>query len=157
MFEFHLSRLEVHDAQGAERIAFTIDQRHPCVEFQKRLAAYERQLFESLIERQVGNDQNIVAANGMRAAYRTSRNFGDFRRQAVFCLEPALCFLDDVHESYRRSCYLRRQIRQLIIAGLGRRAKSWILPDGLDPLSFIFSGIGKLISRQLYYGEEVSR
>ena len=124
-------RLEVHDADGADRVAFRRDQRHRAVEAKVRIVDHEGEVAIALVDRKVGRQHDLRSAHRDRAEGDLAGAALEVVRQTVLGLEPEPILLDERHVGNRALADLRRQLADLRKSDFRRRIHDFVRTQGL--------------------------
>ncbi len=119
-------RLEIDHAQGAEREAFGVDQRHAAIEPRMGLAGDRRQAVEALVLQEIRHIHQVVLRGRRGADHDIARTFVVIGGQAVFGLEPIACLVDEADHGHRALADLRRKLGDRVVGEFGRRAQDLI-------------------------------
>jgi hypothetical protein len=113
-------RLEVNHAQGSERVAFSVDQRHAAIKTKVRFPGNNGEILETLVLRQVGYVEKVVRTNRGAADRHLARAFDEIGREAVFCFEPLATLINQADQRDWAAANLGGQFRQCVIGKLRR-------------------------------------
>jgi hypothetical protein len=110
-----LTRLEIHHAERAKRIARISDKWHTAVKAAVRLANDHRAAIKTRVLRHVWHHEHFSAANRRRANCSFARRLTNIRRQTIFRLEPSAVVIDEADISHWAATNLRREFSDFVV------------------------------------------
>jgi len=130
-----LARHVIEHAQRAERITFFRYQLDACIKTPLGRCTNQRVTGETLIQPQIGNDQQIVLQQRMRANRGIERHLA--HPQADLGFEPLAVLGDEVDDRDRCLADLGEQARNVVERRLGRCIENTITVQRGDPAGFV--------------------
>ena len=115
------ARVRVDHAQGADRDAIRRDERRPRVEAKVWIVRDEGVFARARVERQVRDDEQILACQRVRADGLPDRRLASLESDPR--LEPLTFPVDEADQGDRRLAALRRDEHDIVEAGLRRRVE----------------------------------
>ena len=128
LLEGKFARLEVDDAQRAQRVTVLRDERNAAVEAQTQSLRHQRTGVKSLILRQVGNVEDVVDTDRGPANRNFPRAFGKLRRKwTILCLDPLPRSIDEADQPGGAVADLRRQFGDFVESGFRKRVDDGVV------------------------------
>ena len=107
-----MSRLAIHDAQGADREAFRRQKRHARIETNERLINDERIVVEPFVEQSILDNETVLVQNSVPAKGNVPRRLAGLHTHTSF--EPLAVRVNQTNQGCRRVTDVRRQAREIV-------------------------------------------